>query len=258
VAPLTSMFLHGENAGRRFDDFRPEVHDSDGLLMETGSGEFIWRPLTNPANLAVSSFQDKTPRGFGLLQRDRSFDSYQDLQANYHRRPSYWVEPRSDWGEGSIRLVEIPSDAEIHDNIVAFWVPAAPVKADQPLDFAYRLHGFADAARISWRGRVAATRIGGPGIPGAHSALPRGSRRFVIEFNQGDLGALRPEQPVETVVETSSGEIKNLVTMHNPEQSGFRAVFDFVPDGRKPADIRSYLRLYGEALTETWTYSLRP
>ena len=124
IAPLTSMFLYGENDRRIANDWRPEIHDSDGLAMWSGSGEWLWRPLVNPAHLRFNAFLDQNPRGFGLLQRDRTFDHYQDDGAFYDRRPSLWVEPRSDWGKGSIQLVELPTVDETADNIVAFWNPA--------------------------------------------------------------------------------------------------------------------------------------
>ena len=131
MAPMTSMFLYGEDRPRPFDDYRPEVHDSDGLLMQTGGGEWLWRPLFNPHALRVSSFSDEHPRGFGLTQRDRDFSHYQDEDAHYQRRPSYWVAPLADWGKGSVQLVEIPTDEEIHDNIVSLLGPVDAAAAAQ-------------------------------------------------------------------------------------------------------------------------------
>jgi glucans biosynthesis protein len=146
VAPLTSMFLFGEDpAGHRFKDFRPEVHDSDGLLMQTGVGAWLWRPLMNPADLQVNRFMDQHPRGFGLSQRDRNFSHYLDSQSQFQRRPSYWVQPLGDWGKGGVELVEIPTDEEIHDNIVAYWVPSQPVERGKPLRFDYVLSAYMDS-----------------------------------------------------------------------------------------------------------------
>ncbi len=120
VAPLTSMFLYGgDPAGHRFDDFRPEVHDSDGLLMQTGTGEWLWRPLANPRRLEVNRFMDLDPRGFGLIQRERSFSHYEDGAAQFERRPSYFVQPIGNWGRGGVELVESPTEEGMHDNIVA-------------------------------------------------------------------------------------------------------------------------------------------
>src|SRR5262249_29432638 len=128
IAPLTSMFFFGEGSSRRFDDFRPEVHDSDGLLMHLDTGEWIWRLLDNPTRINESSFATRDPRGFGLIQRDRDFADYQDIETRAELRPSVWIEPRGDWGPGRIDLVEIPTNTEKNDNIVAFWVPDQPLK----------------------------------------------------------------------------------------------------------------------------------
>ncbi len=145
IAPLTSMFLYSEDGGRRFDDFRPQVHDSDGFMTETGHGQWIWRPLGNPRELRVNRFMDENPHGFGLIQRERGFAHYQDTEAQYQARPSYWVQPLGNWGKGGVEVVEIPSDEEIHDNIVAYWVPAQNPAAGKPFAFAYLLSSFADS-----------------------------------------------------------------------------------------------------------------
>ncbi len=139
LAPLTSMYWFSETAKPTAVDWRPEVHDSDGLALWTGTGERIWRPLRNPPRTMVSAFSDERPRGFGLMQRDRLFDHYQD-GVYYDRRPSLWVEPLGDWGKGSVQLVENATDDEIHDNVVAMWVPAEPARAGSSHDLAYRLH----------------------------------------------------------------------------------------------------------------------
>lgn len=140
IAPLTSMFLFGENTKNRFDDHRPEVHDSDGLLIWNGKDEVLWRPLDNSKYLRISSFMDENPKGFGLMQRDRDPAHYLDFEADYEQRPSAWVEPSGNWGKGTIQLVEIPSQQEIHDNIVAFWVPEKPVEPGVPLQYHYKLY----------------------------------------------------------------------------------------------------------------------
>src|SRR5438067_9535427 len=139
-APLTSMFYQGEGSRRADADWRPQIHDSDGLAMWSGDGEWIWRPLTNPRSLRFSAYQDGKPRGFGLLQRDRTFDHYQDDTAFYDRRPDAWIEPLSDWGKGSIQLIELPARDETFDNIVAFWNPADAPQPGQELLFDYRLY----------------------------------------------------------------------------------------------------------------------
>ncbi len=257
LAPLTSMFLAGENMDRRGLDFRPEVHDSDGLLIETGAGERIWRPLTNPRELSVSAFSDNNPRGFGLLQRDRDFAGYQDLQAQYHRRPSYWIEPLGEWGEGELRLLEIPSAAEIHDNIAAFWVGRTPARRGETIERSWRLHAFAQPSRAPHGGRVIATRVGGINLPGT-AEQPRGARRFVVDFAGGDLEILRPEQPVAPEVTVSAGKVLRTHVQALPERRGWRLTLDIEPEGRNTVEMRASLRLYDEAMTETWAYAWRP
>jgi glucans biosynthesis protein len=143
-APLTSMFYHGENTTRPFDDFRPEVHDSDGLLIYGGNGEWLWRPLDNPEKLEVSSFRTPALRGFGLVQRDRDFKSYEDLETRPDLRPSTWVVPYGDWGSGHVELIEIPTKSDANDNIVAYWVPDQQPTMGEPYDFGYTLSWYGD------------------------------------------------------------------------------------------------------------------
>jgi len=258
VAPLTSMFLAGKNSDRRQPgDFRPEVHDSDGLLIETSAGEWIWRPLNNSAELDIASFGDKNPRGFGLIQRDRALDHYQDLQALYHQRPSVWVETMGEWGEGEVRLIQIPTDSEIHDNIVAFWVGREPVKAGQRLELRYRLHTFSEAARFPPGGRAVATRVGLPDIPGTGKPS-KTARRVIVDFAGGELVNLRPEHPVSAQVSVSVGKLLTAQLQPILSTKAWRLIADVEPDGKKPIEMRAYLRLYDEALTETWTYRWRP
>jgi periplasmic glucans biosynthesis protein len=256
IAPLTTMFLYGEDhAGRHFDDFRPEVHDSDGLSEATGSGQWLWRPLTNPHELRVSRLIDKNPRGFGLIQRDRIFDHYQDSESRFQARPSYWIEPHGDWGDGGVELVEIPTDEEINDNIVAYWVPSAPVKAHQTLKFSYVLSAFSESPIWPPAGKVIATRTGSP-TAGVNTA--RGRRRFVIDFAGGPLGDLAPSQVVRAEVAASHGQIDNVTVQRLLETGAWRVTFRYAPDGTRPADLHCFLLLYGEPLTETWTYLWSP
>ena len=139
IAPLTSMYFFGANDRVGVDDYRGEVHDSDGLSIWRATGEALWRPLVNPTELRVSVFADENPRGFGLLQRGRSYQAYGDLDARFDQRPNLWVEPKGAWGAGSVRLIEIPIQDETHDNIVAFWTPQEPVNAGHELRVAYSL-----------------------------------------------------------------------------------------------------------------------
>ncbi|MFO1351382.1 MAG: glucan biosynthesis protein [Gammaproteobacteria bacterium] len=259
IAPLTSMFYFGETHTRPVDDFRPEVHDSDGLLIHNQSGEWLWRPLLNRTEVTTTSFQGYSPRGFGLLQRDREFSSYQDLQAHYQQRPSLWVQPLGDWGEGRVELVEIPTDLEINDNIVSYWVSDQPVRTGAALDYAYVVTAFLDDPRWPPAGRVESTRVGTALRLGAHQMKPPpGARLFVVEFNHGQLPMLEELQPVEAVVNVSSGSISQPVAQKNVYTGGWRAFFDFFPDGDQSSDLRCFLRLREEVLTETWTVLWKP
>ena len=260
VAPLTSMFLYGEDgSGRRFDDFRPQVHDSDGLMNETGHGQWIWRPLANPRELRVNRFMDEDPRGFGLVQRDRNFAHYEDVESQYQSRPSYWVQPLGNWGKGGVELVEIPSDEEIHDNMVAYWVPDQAVTAGKPLSFAYLLSAFADNPRWPPGGRVMAIRSGNPAVGDNKGRYGPGARRMLIEFAGGELDGLDGSQPVKAELSADNGQIDALTVQRVPQSGSWRIAFVVTPRPKKPVvDLRCYLTLYGEVLTETWVYQWSP
>ena len=185
LAPLSSMFFVGKNDRRFSDDFRSELHDSDGLLMHTGAGEWIWRPLSNPLAPSVSAFMDRDPRGFGLLQRDRNFSDYQDLDLAYELRPSYWIEPRDNWGEGKVELLELPTGDETNDNIVVAWAPKDAIEAGKSLSYAYRITALTMDQALSPGGRTVATfrvcragariaRIAAPGRNPVPDRLRRG------------------------------------------------------------------------------------
>jgi glucans biosynthesis protein len=247
LAPLTSMFLIGENRLRLVPDFRPEVHDSDGLLLESESGDWLWCPLVNPAKEhVVSRFPFSKLKGFGLLQRDRKFEDYQDLVARYELRPSLWVEPRENWGTGAVELVEIPAPNEYNDNIVAYWVPDQHPGHDQELHCTYRLSACADMPEKSSLLRVDSTRI----TP-EHDKVPP---RFVIDFKSTGDPTLAADTPVETKVQTSHGSIRNLVTEKNEVTGGWRTFFDLIDAGAKPVELRVLLHKGSEALSETWVY----
>jgi len=254
LAPLTSMFLYGEDRPRPFDDYRPEVHDSDGLLMQTGPGEWLWRPLFNPHALRVSSFSDEHPRGFGLSQRDRDFADYQDEDAHYQRRPSYWIAPLGDWGKGTVELVEIPTGEDIHDNIVSYWIPALHLEPQKPLTFSYLMSAYSTSPRLSPGGRVIATR----------TAVARGrgsgdsARRILIDFAGGDLDSLAGSQPVKPEISSHNGDIDSVSIQRLVENGVWRVSFRLLPRNSQAMDLRCYLTLYGEALTETWTYLWTP
>jgi len=258
IGALTSMYLYGENStGRRFDDFRPEVHDSDGLQTQLGTGEWAWRPLVNPHQLRVNRFMDEHPRGFGLVQRDRDPTHYQDPEAFFQLRPSYWIEPLGDWGKGGVELVEIPTDEEIHDNIVAYWVPEAKVQPNKPIPFSYLLSAYSHSNARPPGGRVIATRTGGILAGPNGQALPN-VRRMVVDFAGGDLDDLYAAQPVQAQISANGGEVDEVTVQRLPQSATWRVAFKLKTTGEKPADLRCYLTLYGEALTETWTYLWKP
>lgn len=258
IAPLTSMFLYGENDNRLHNDWRPQIHDSDGLAIWRGNGEWLWRPLTNPAHLRFNAYVDDSPHGFGLIQRDRNFDHYQDDGAFYERRPSLWVEPRSNWGQGSVQLVEIPTPDETADNIVAFWNPATPTQPGQEMLFAYRLYWGAKPPVSSPLAHVVATRTGEGGIIGQKRTYF--SWRFVVDFAGGNLAMLGKDSKVEPVITASSGTIEITSVRTLATVNGLRAMFDLRPAGNSdaPINLRLYLRLDGQPLSETWLYQWTP
>lgn len=248
IAPLTSMFYHGKTTQHYVDDFRPEVHDSDGLLIAAGNGEHIWRPLNNPQRLAFSNFQIENPRGFGLVQRERHFGRYLDLEAKYQRRPSAWVTPVGSWGRGSVELIEIPSEGEVDDNIVAFWVPATPVKAGSNREFEYTLAFADDPGLDSLMGRVVYTGIG----PGTDRES--GQRLFVVDFAGGELGLLPESTPLTADVSSSVGTLGQAVVERNAFVDGYRVFFEFSPGDEELAELRCVLRSGDVVVSETWTY----
>lgn len=262
IAPLTSMYQCGENDRRMANDWRPEIHDSDGLSILTGTGEWIWRPLNNPADIRVSSYFDKAPRGFGLMQRDRNFEHYQDDGVFYHRRPSLWIEPKADWGPGAVQLVELPTGDETFDNIVAFWNPAAKPKGGEELLFGYRMYWGSAPPTFQPLAHAFATRSGLGGVIGQ----PRRyfSWRFAVDFAGGELNMLPERAVVEPVISASRGQVE--ITSARPiayprgEQRGYRAMFDLKPTDERtdPIDLRMFLRCNGQPLTETWMYQWVP
>ncbi len=257
IAPLTSMFWFSETRKPAAVDWRPEVHDSDGLALWTGAGEHIWRPLNAPLHIRASAFADRNPRGFGLLQRDRSFDHYLD-GVHYERRPSLWVEPLEDWGEGSVQLIELPTDDEIHDNIVAMWVPRQSARAGTALTARYRLHWSADEPFPTPLARCIATRCGRGGQPGR--ARPPGVEKFMVEFLGGPLAQLPFGVRPEAVLSAPSGTFSYVFTEAVPDDvpGHWRAQFDFTAAGREVVDLRLFLRAGGRTLSETWLYQYDP
>jgi len=250
IAPLTSMFLYGEER-RMAGDWRPEVHDSDGLLIETGTGERIWRPLVNPERLRVSYFEVENPRGFGLMQRDRNFHGYEDLEARYDLRPSGWIAPVGNWGKGQVKLVEIPTAKETNDNIVAYWIPRSLPPAGQPIELAYQIRFQSDDPVTGQPGRVTATRTG---VGDAEN-----TRRLVVDFDGARLNTLPGDAPVKAVISASDDtQIVQQSVFKNTVTGGWRLAFQVKTPKDKPLELRAFLQSDKDTLTETWTYQLSP
>jgi glucans biosynthesis protein len=250
LATLTSMFLFDANNRSGVDDFRPAVHDSDGLAMHNGRDELLWRPLANPKDLQISAFGDDNPRGFGLLQRQRDFPTYEDLEAHYERRPSLWVEPIGNWGSGDIRLVEIPSKEEVHDNIVAFWRPREPLRAKGEYSLTYRMHWGATDQRPIPLAKVAKTRAGAAGASDV--------RLFVLDIEGEKLKEATPPDRVRGAVWADKGKIDHVVTQPNPATGGWRLSFELAPNKEPVIELRAQLMRDDQPLSESWLYRWTP
>lgn len=252
VAPLTSMFWHAENTPSKEGDLRPEVHDSDGLLLERGSGEWLWRPLVNPAGVRVTCFNDENPKGFGLVQRDRNFGSYEDLEAAYHLRPSVWVEPVGAWGRGAVRLVEIPTPDETNDNIVAFWVPETLPTVGEPITFEYKLHWFIEGTggKKPPAGYAVSTRIG------YSKTHERELERFWVDFDSPYLHNRQSDPAIQAIVSVGDGAMLVHQSLQKNIYNGtWRVAFAIKPDGSgRPVELRCFLKREPHILTETWSY----
>ncbi len=262
IAPMTSMFLYGENAGAlSYRDWRPEVHDSDGLLIHFRSGEWLWRPARNPQLLQVNGFEAEEAPAFGLMQRDREFADYQDLESRYETRPSLWVEPQGGWGPGRVEMVLIPSDKEIHDNLVAFWTPQAPPDPAKMLQFDYRMRWLRDNSSVQPPVMVTATRTSRPDDK---------SRLFVLDFEGAALKKLPEDAGVQAVVTTGPGaKVVDQQAYKNSVTGGWRVAFKvevetgaalekILPEKGKAIELRTFLKLPGGGVSETWSYAILP
>jgi len=254
IAPLTSMFWYGEGNRAQAADWRPEIHDSDGLAMRSGAGERLWRPLNNPPAAQFNSFADAAPRGFGLMQRDRAFDHYQDDAAFQEKRPSLWIEPQGDWGKGAVSLFEIPTTTEYADNIVAFWSPAATATSGMRLAHNYRLRWIGGEPEPLPVARVTDCRTGQGGLPGQP---PRaGVTKIVADFQGGRFAALAPKT-VSAQVDVQNGILLNSGSYRiDGTADSWRLVMDIERRGAQPVDIRAFLRSGPDAVSETLVYQL--
>lgn len=257
IGPLTSMFWYSETNRVLGFDWRPEVHDTDGLMMVMGTGEQVWRPLHNPSRVVTSSFVTENPQGFGLIQRDRDYENYEDDGVFYDKRPAVWIEPLSSWGKGQVQLVEIPTNDEIYDNIVAYWNPAEPPQAGQALDFDYRLHWGVDAPVSSPLARTVASRIGAGGVPG--HPRPAGHLKFALDFEGPAVNGLGQQDGVTPEITLPDGvDLVQAYALPVVGTDRWRLIFDIAANGAETVDIRAYLSRQGQPLTETWLGQVQP
>lgn len=257
IAPMTSMFLFAQNNHSAFDDYRGEVHDSDGLKIVRQNGDEQWRTLNNPRQLANSFFGEENPRSFGLFQRDRNYAHYEDAEANYQRRPSLLVEPQSDWGSGAVYLVELPSRLEVNDNIVAFWIPAAEIKAGQALEYRYRLTWGVIDEPTSTLARVVALRTGQGGVSGTDKDKDDGLRKFVVDFGGEVLRNISADSNVKAKVTVSNADIAHMAVSRVAADGQWRLAIDLKPKSDKPIELGAYLTQNDKRLSETWLYQWR-
>jgi periplasmic glucans biosynthesis protein len=246
LAPMTSMFLFDANNRPGFDDYRAAVHDSHGLAMMTGKGEHVWRALNNPKTLQISAFEDASPRGFSLVQRERNFLDYQDLEAVYEKRPSLWMEPVGDWGEGAVMLVEIPSDREVNDNMVGFWRPKDKFAAKSEHILAYRLHWCWEPAGDPALAQVAQTRCG--------LSFDTKNRQFVIDFAGGSLKGRASTDPPDIDVSADKGHVQDATLQPIPGGEAWRLSFELATGDEKQIELHARLLDAGRPITEIWAY----
>lgn len=243
IAPLTSMYFLGPAQRRFLADYRPAVHNSEGLAVINGHGERLWRPFANPKMLQTSAFVDKDIKGFGFVQRDRAFASYEDLEARYERRPSAWIEPAGNWGEGFVELIEIPIAEEIHDNIVAYWKPATPLEPSKAYTYAYRMTWSEDVP-AAWSGAwVAKTRVG--------AGRNADTLLFVVDFVGPSVSA--GKMPTADLV-ASAGATENLKVQRHPELEGLRVRFELNTTGTELIELRLCLKQADQVISENWLY----
>lgn len=259
VAPLSSMYWYGEAPHQQPSDWRPEIHDSDGLTVWTGNGERLWRPLLNPPRVMTNSFVDKDVKGFGLEQRDRSFAHYLDDGAFYDRRPSVWIEPLQGWGEGAVQLIEMPTGEETWDNIVAYWAPTERWNRGDRKSFSYRITWLDAVLFPQQLARVIGTWSGFGGPPGlSYKDRDPTTHKFVIDFESA-LFARLARGDVELVVNASRGQVSGIASYPVVSQNHrWRGLFDLTADGKEPIDLRAFLRRKDTALSETWIYQHFP
>ncbi|WPP00987.1 glucan biosynthesis protein D [Pseudomonas sp. HR96] len=264
ISTMTSMFSCGTDERHMCDTIHPQIHDSDRLAMWRGNGEWICRPLNNPPKLQFNAYADNNPKGFGLVQTDHDFASYEDTVDWYNQRPSLWVEPTTPWGEGSVNLMELSTTGETLDNIVAFWTPKKPVVAGDSLTFGYKLYWSALPPVSTPLARVQTTRSGMGGFlegwaPGEHYP-DVWARRFAVDFVGGGLERLAADAKIEPIVSVTQGKVQDITVLARPDIKGYRVSFDWYPDSDsvEPVNMRLFLKSNDHTLSETWLYQYFP
>jgi len=244
LATMSATYSFGPLDHKRPDDIRPTAHEIDGLQMLTGKGEWVWRPVSNRETLQISAFGDQNLHGFGLLQRNRSFEAYQDDDQHWELRPSLWIEPIGDWMEGEVRLIEIPSDSENNDNIIAYWRPRASIAANTEVAFAYRQFWcWAPPARPPLA-TVVETREGKVGK----------WRRFLIEFSSDSFAKAERLAEIKPSLTVNPGRITSIRSFPSKERMTFRVIFDVEPTSDGFSELRLLLEADGKPVSETWLY----
>ncbi|MGA7328497.1 MAG: glucan biosynthesis protein [Rhodomicrobium sp.] len=247
IAPIASRFFFGPGVPPKRRDYRPRAHDSEALYILNGAGEQIWRPLLNPERLQFSVFLDKGPKGFGLIQKERSFASYQDTELQYEKRPTLWIEPLGDWGEGSIDLIELPAPEEINENIVCFWRPKDGLGPGIGHRFRYRMHWCWNPPFENKKAAVLQTRVG---------EAKSGDASFVVDFSNTDACEGCAGAAPAANVTASAGEVHNVrLTAVPAEGAGVQRVrFDYAPPSSDPVDLQIKLTVNGKPVSDTWIF----
>jgi glucans biosynthesis protein len=262
IAAMASMFLYGANQPSTTPNYRPELHDSDGLAFHAANGEWLWRPLNNPKRLANSSFSIENPLGFGLQQRGRDFARYQDIDGRYETRPSLWVEPKGNWGKGRVELIEIPTADETNDNIVAFWVPEKQPKPGAALDLSYTLRFTRAEAKLTdpKLARVLQTLRSAGELKGADLIRRAdGTTAFLIDFTApATAKPTDPPLPVSLSFSTNgNADVVENSLRRNPATGGWRVTLRIrVKDPTKAVEMRAALVNGQNPASETWSYQL--
>lgn len=251
IGGMTSTFFFGPNDRRNVDDVRPAVFESSGLQIHNGNDEWIWRTLSNPETLQISSFVDNgNPHGFGLLQRERDYNAFLDDDQNFERRPSLWIEPIGEWAPGMVQLFEIPTDSEINDNVLAYWRPKQPLVAGGEASFAYRQFWCWQMPDRPALAMVTNTRVG--------RGRANNQRRFVVDFSGDMLKSSQTMAELKPALSASPGNLSNIRMWPYPERKLVRIGFDLEPGSDNLSELRLVLEAGGKPVSETWLYRWTP